>query len=156
MSIILLFFTICLVIFSSSNLVAAKTGLNLWATSVVPSLFPFFVATELLLHTNLPFYMGKIFKNFMKPFFNIGGEGAFAMAMGLISGYPVGAKIACDFREKNILSKIECERLLSFTNNSRSIIYCWHCRNKHVWEYINWIFTFDYTHNGKSYCCFFI
>lgn len=30
----------------------------------------------------------------------------------------VGAKIACDFREKNILSKEECERLLSFTNNS--------------------------------------
>ena len=29
-----------------------------------------------------------------------------------------GAKIACDFREKNILSKEECERLLSFTNNS--------------------------------------
>lgn len=29
-----------------------------------------------------------------------------------------GAKIACDFREKNILSKEDCERLLSFTNNS--------------------------------------
>jgi sporulation integral membrane protein YlbJ len=38
--------------------------------------------------------------------------------MGLISGYPVGAKIACDFRENNICSKEECERLLSFTNNS--------------------------------------
>ena len=38
--------------------------------------------------------------------------------MGLISGYPVGAKIACDFRVNNICSKEECERLLSFTNNS--------------------------------------
>ena len=38
--------------------------------------------------------------------------------MGIISGYPVGAKIASSFREKNICSKEECERLLSFTNNS--------------------------------------
>ncbi len=38
--------------------------------------------------------------------------------MGLISGYPVGAKIATNFRKNNICSKEECERLLSFTNNS--------------------------------------
>ncbi len=42
----------------------------------------------------------------------------FAFIMGIISGYPMGAKIACDFRENNICSKEECERLLSFTNNS--------------------------------------
>ena len=46
------------------------------------------------------------------------GEGAFAFVMGIISGYPVGAKIASDFRKNDICSKEECERLLSFTNNS--------------------------------------
>lgn len=46
------------------------------------------------------------------------GEGAFAFVMGIISGYPVGAKIAADFRKNNVCSKEECERLLSFTNNS--------------------------------------
>ena len=45
-------------------------------------------------------------------------NGAFAFIMGLISGYPVGAKIASNFRQNNICSKEECERLLSFTNNS--------------------------------------
>lgn len=113
-----LLFTFCLVIFSSSNLLAAKSGLVLWATSVVPSLFPFFVATELLSQTSIPYLLGKFFNIFMKPFFNISGEGSFAFIMGIISGYPVGAKIACNFRENNVLSKIECERLLSFTNNS--------------------------------------
>ena len=54
----------------------------------------------------------------MKPLFNIRGEGAFALAMGIISGYPVGAKIASNFRQNNICTKEECERLLSFTNNS--------------------------------------
>jgi sporulation integral membrane protein YlbJ len=54
----------------------------------------------------------------MKPIFNIRGEGAFAFIMGIISGYPVGAKIATSFRQNNICTKEECERLLSFTNNS--------------------------------------
>ena len=44
--------------------------------------------------------------------------GAFALIMGWLSGYPVGAKISMNFREKNICTKEECERLLSFTNNS--------------------------------------
>ena len=115
---IFLGFTICLLVFSKSNLPAVKSGLTLWATSVVPSLFPFFVSTELLMHTNIVTILGNILNRYMKPLFNIRGEGAFAFIMGIISGYPVGAKIASNFRKNNICSKEECERLLSFTNNS--------------------------------------
>ena len=115
---ILVIFTGCLVIFSNTNLSAAKSGLVLWANSIVPSLFPFFVATELLSHTNFAYYLGKVLNRFMKPIFNVRGEGCFAFIMGIISGYPIGAKIAASFRENNICSKEECERLLSFTNNS--------------------------------------
>lgn len=115
---ILIIFTGCLIIFSSSNLSAAKNGLVLWANSIVPVLFPFFVATELLSHTNFAYYLGKILNRFMKPIFNVRGEGSFAFIMGIISGYPIGAKIAANFRKNNICSKEECERLLSFTNNS--------------------------------------
>lgn len=115
---ILITFIICLIIFSNSNLSSAKNGLVLWANSVVPVLFPFFVATELLSHTNFTYYLGKVLNRFMKPLFNVRGEGSFAFIMGIISGYPIGAKIAANFRENNICSKEECERLLSFTNNS--------------------------------------
>lgn len=115
---IFLCFAFGLLLFSNDNLPAVKTGLSLWAGSVVPSLFPFFVATELLMHTNIVTLFGIVLNRFMKPFFNIRGEGAFCFIMGLISGYPVGAKIACNFRKNNICSKAECERLLSFTNNS--------------------------------------
>ena len=111
-------FTICLIIFSASNLTAAKTGLQLWANSVVPSLFPFFVATDLLSKTNIPKIFGLFLDRFMRPIFNIDGKGSFALIMGIISGYPVGAKIATQFRKDNTLPKEECERLLSFTNNS--------------------------------------
>lgn len=111
-------FTFCLLIFSKTNLSAVKYGLSLWANSVIPSLFPFFVATELLMHTNIVYQLGNILNRYMKPIFNIRGEGAFAFIMGIISGYPIGAKIASNFRQNNICTKEECERLLSFTNNS--------------------------------------
>lgn len=115
---IFLAFTFCLVIFSSNNLQAVKSGLTLWANSVVPSLFPFFVATEILINTDIINILGKLLNDYMKPLFNIRGEGSFAFIMGIISGYPVGAKIASEFRKNNICSKEECERLLSFSNNS--------------------------------------
>lgn len=111
-------FSISLVLFSSSNLSAAQNGLSLFANSVFPSLFPFFVATELLSYTGIINILGKYFNKFMKPLFNIRGEGSFAFIMGLVSGYPVGAKIACNLRNSDTCSKEECERLLAFTNNS--------------------------------------
>ncbi len=115
---IFLIFTFSLLLFSKSNLPAVKSGLALWANSVIPSIFPFFVATELLMHTNIITQLGNILNRYMKPLFNIRGEGAFAFIMGIISGYPVGAKIATSFRKNNTCTKEECERLLSFTNNS--------------------------------------
>lgn len=117
-SILFVTFTICLVIFSKQNLLATQTGLALCANSVIPSLFPFFIATELLNYTNIISILEKHFNKIMKPFFNVSGHGAYAFIMGIISGYPVGAKIATDLRINNLCSKSESERLLAFTNNS--------------------------------------
>lgn len=111
-------FTICLVLFSRTNLSAAKNGLILWATAVVPSLFPFFVATEMLSYTNVVSWLGKWLTPIMRPLFGVPGEAAFAFIMGLISGYPVGAKIVSNFIEQGICTKEEAERMLAFTNNS--------------------------------------
>ena len=116
--IIFILFTVFLVVFSQSNLVAAKNGLKLWANSVVPSLFPFFIATELLGYTNIVPLLGKLLNKIMKPIFNVSGEGAFPLIMGIISGYPTGAKIVANFRKNGICTKAEAERLLAFTNNS--------------------------------------
>ncbi|MDO5555475.1 MAG: sporulation integral membrane protein YlbJ [Clostridia bacterium] len=111
-------FTMFLLIFSNSNLSSAKTGLTLWANSVVPSLLPFFIATELLGYTNIISLLGKSLTKFMKPIFNVPGEGAFPFIMGIISGYPMGAKIVSTFKEQSICTNDECERLIAFTNNS--------------------------------------
>ncbi|MBO5349561.1 MAG: sporulation integral membrane protein YlbJ [Clostridia bacterium] len=111
-------FLVFLIIFSKNNLSAAKDGLTLWATCVVPSLFPFFIATELLNYTNIAQILGKLLSKIMRPIFNIPGEGAYAFIMGIISGYPVGAKIVAEFYSNGICTKNEAERMLAFTNNS--------------------------------------
>ena len=116
--IVFVIITFCLVIFSRSNLNAAKNGLSLWATCVVPSLFPFFIMTNLLSQTKVVDFTGKLLNKLMRPLFNVPGIGGFAFVMGLISGYPVGAKIVADFRENGKVTKDEGERLLAFTNNS--------------------------------------
>lgn len=111
-------FAICLLLFSKQNLTAAKTGIALWADSVLPVLLPFFIATELLSHTKIVETLGKLLNNIMRPVFNVPGIGSFALIMGTISGYPVGAKIVTNFRNNNLCTKEEGERLLAFTNNS--------------------------------------
>ena len=97
---------------------AAKDGLSLWINNIFPSLFPFFIAVELLNHTHIPHYLGKLFKKIMKPLFNVPGIGAYAFFMGVVSGYPVGAKIVTNLRNQNLCTKEEGERMLTFTNNS--------------------------------------
>lgn len=120
-TVLFLLFTLTLILFSSTNLSAAQNGLKLWANSVLPTLFPFFIATELLCRTNFVQILGKFLNKFMKPVFNVPGESAIAIIMGIISGYPVGAKVVCNLYDNKICSKSEAERLLSFTNNSGPI-----------------------------------
>lgn len=115
---LLCIFTCSLLIFSKQNLTAAKSGILLWADSVLPALLPFFIATELLGYTYIISLIGKLLNKIMRPLFNVPGEGAFALIMGIISGYPIGAKIVSKFREENTCTKEEGERLLAFTNNS--------------------------------------
>lgn len=117
-SFLILLFLFFLFIFSSNNIVATKKGLSLWVTCLVPSLFPFLVAIELLNNTNIPNIVGKLFARFMKPIFNVPGEGAYALFMGFICGYPTGAKIVCKLYNDGTFSKAESERLLAFSNNS--------------------------------------
>ncbi len=111
-------FTICLVVFSKNNFAAAKEGLMLWANNVVPSLLPFFIATELLSYTNVVNKLGKLLNPIMRPIFHVPGIGSYALLMGIISGYPTGAKIVVNLKEQGLCTQEEAERMLAFTNNS--------------------------------------
>lgn len=66
-----LLFALSLIVFSRSNINSVKNSLNIWVNNVVPSLFPFFIATELLNHTNIPKIIGNLFNKVMRPLFNV-------------------------------------------------------------------------------------
>ena len=117
-SILFIIFVVFLVIFSNSSFYATKSGIQLWANNVVPSLFPFLVAVELLKHTNTIYYLSLKLDKYMRPLFNLPGISAFPFIMGFLSGYPVGAKIVTELYSNKSCSKDEAERMLPFTNNS--------------------------------------
>lgn len=54
----------------------------------------------------------------MGPLFRLNGNCAAALVLGLIGGYPVGAKTAAELYQKGLCSKGEAERMLGFCNNS--------------------------------------
>ena len=115
---VFLIFAVSLLLFSKNNLTAVKKWSNLMGHFCCSIFISIFCCYRTLLHTNIVNLLGKLLNKCMRPIFNIDGKGSFCFIMGLISGYPVGAKIACEFRKQNICPKTECERLLSFSNNS--------------------------------------
>lgn len=96
----------------------ALDGLGICYEVIIPSLFPFFVCSGLLIYSGFSDSLSKVMHPVMKPLFNIGGAGASAFVLGILSGYPLGAVTACRLYEASYLSKSETERLLAFCNNS--------------------------------------
>lgn len=100
---------------------AGVRGLAIWWDVLFPSLFPFFVISELMLGFGIVHFLGKLLDPLMKPLFRIPGSGGFALAMGFASGYPVSAKLATKLREQSLVSREEGERLVAFTTTSDPI-----------------------------------
>ena len=116
--IMVLLFIASLIIFPKTAVSSASKGIKLWLEIVFPSLFPFFVATQLLSKSGIVSLFGIILEPVMRPLFNVPGCGSFALAMGIVSGYPVGASITAELRKQEMITRLEAERLLTFTNNS--------------------------------------
>ncbi|NLI13276.1 MAG: sporulation integral membrane protein YlbJ [Peptococcaceae bacterium] len=94
------------------------TGLKTWWNIVFPSLLPFFIASELLMSFGVVNFMGVLLEPVMRPLFKVPGAGAFVVAVGFTSGYPIGAMLTARLRADGLCTRVEAERLMSFTNNS--------------------------------------
>ncbi len=96
----------------------AFQSLILCGTNVIPALFPFFICANLFLSLNVTQYLGNLLRPVMQPLFRIRPEGALAFIMGIISGYPIGAKVTADLVEQGVVPRSQGERMLAFCNNS--------------------------------------
>ena len=97
---------------------AARDGVDLCINTIIPSLFPFFVLSNLAMEMGLISALGRITQNIMYPLFRVNGSCAGAFLLGILGGYPVGARTAISLYEAGDCTKDEAERLLSFCNNS--------------------------------------
>ena len=98
------FFGAALLFFPDVSATAAREGVTLCLQTVLPSLFPFFVLSSLLVQSDVPRLLSR--------------ASASALILGLLGGYPVGARTVAELYGRGEIAREEAEQLLAFCNNS--------------------------------------
>lgn len=114
---VILLLLIFLLRFPEEAVSAAQKGLQLWLNTLIPTLLPFIILTGILIHTN---GIEKIFSplsGIWKILLGLSPNGAYAFLLGMLCGYPMGAKITSDLYKYKKICKTEAEYLLTFCNN---------------------------------------
>lgn len=114
--------TICLLLafllaFPKEALAAAREGLGLWLDTLLPTLLPFLILTGILLRTDGITRIVQPIAPFFKVLTGLSGEGAYAFVLGLLCGYPMGAKLTADLYHAGKINRQESEYLLTCCNN---------------------------------------
>ena len=104
--------------YPEQSMEAGRQGLHLCANVIIPSLFPFFVLSSLVVELGMARYLGRVLEPLMWPAFRVSGAGASALVLGFVGGYPVGARTAIQLYEKGLISRTQVQRMLAFCNNS--------------------------------------
>lgn len=111
-------FAIVIILLSPQTVIdGVRTGIELNLYSVIPSLLPFMVLTNIMLKYNLCEYISCIFKPVLSKIFRVSSNGCFATIIGFTCGYPMGAKIIGDLYYNKMISKSEAVYLITFCNN---------------------------------------
>jgi sporulation integral membrane protein YlbJ len=113
----LLLFGLALVLNPGQAAEGARAGLTLCGQTVLPALFPFFVLSGLVVELGYAQQLGRLLSPIMG-LFGVGGAGGSALLLGLVGGYPLGARTVAQLYRSGSLSQGEAERLLLFCNNA--------------------------------------
>ena len=113
-----LFFLVNLIIYR--NLVFDTVGfsLNIWITSLLPALFPFFIVSDILINYDVIKYFPKVIRNSIKYLFNVSDNGLVIILLSMLSGFPSNARNIKNMYLGKKITKEEGEHLLYFTHFS--------------------------------------
>lgn len=114
--IIVVFLTIEVILNSSSVIDSARFSFNMWKDNIFPTLFPFFVISNLLINYGFVEFIGEIFKPIMNKLFKMKGESSFVFILSMLSGFPSNAKYTLELYNNNIIDDKEATKLLTFTH----------------------------------------
>lgn len=99
------------------SLAFSLTGLQLWFNKMIPSLLPFMILSGMMVRLNLTEYFAKILSPFLTPLLRIRLNGIYAIVIGFLCGFPMGAKTIAELYSCGKLTKKEASFLLAFCNN---------------------------------------
>lgn len=118
--IIIILLLICFEMLTNANviIVAVQNAYNIWAYSVFPSLFPFFVISSILIGLNFPRVIGEIAKPLMNKLFRLKSDTVFIFLMSLLSGSPSNAKYTRELYLNGSISLDDANKILMFTHFS--------------------------------------
>lgn len=112
---ILLFFCLYLIINPIVLTNSVNYSINIFLKYLFPTLFPFFILTDLLINYNVTYYIGKILKKTFGFLFNIGEEESFIYILSIFTGQPSNAKYIKDLLDRNVISIKNATIFLSYS-----------------------------------------
>ncbi len=112
---------ILLLLFCADSAVESiKSGLVLCGKTVIPALFPFMVASELLVGCGGAAALGQLLSKPLQKLLGVPGAAACPILLGALCGFPTGARSMAALYDKGALTSRQCTRLLTFINNPSS------------------------------------
>ena len=115
--IILLSILSLLLVTPTLTLKYASQGLSIWYKSMLPTLFPMMILSGCMIKMNITSTISNLIYPVTKHLFHISKNGTYALFIGLLCGFPMGAKVICELYNQNKLSKEEATALLPICNN---------------------------------------
>lgn len=125
---------ICILTNSSLAIHYASQGLELWFTRMIPALFPFMILSDMMIRMNLTERIADFVCPLLRPILRVRKNVLYAVVIGFLCGYPMGAKVTADLLSHKKITLREAEFLLSFCNNIGPAYFCGyvlpllHCR----------------------------
>ncbi len=116
--VLLLLCGVGLLVWSRQTAAAVARAVELCLSVLLPSLFPFFVLSELLVGSGVTRRLSTLTAPAMGRLFGLPGSLAPAVLLGMVGGYPVGAKTVAGLYEKGLCSQEAALRALVFCNNA--------------------------------------
>nr|WP_302111148.1 hypothetical protein [uncultured Acetatifactor sp.] len=114
----------CILTHSQISLSYAAMGLNLWFEKMIPSLLPFMILSGIMVRLKLTDKVAMIVYPVVKPLYKIRRNVCYAMLMGFLCGFPMGARVVADLYTRQMIGKREAEFLLAFCNNIGPVYFC--------------------------------
>ena len=88
---------------------------NLWKENIFPSLFPFFVVSNILINIGFVDFISNIFQNIFYKLFLSNKYSTFIFFMSMLSGFPSSGKYLKDLLDKKKINIEDANKILLFT-----------------------------------------